>query len=90
MLGLPGRQVLAGCGGAAVIAYVAVGDGAWSIASVDPDEPASFQWWCGTQDEWVSPHSSHWNLSSETYNAVFPSLQAARRFAKSQGWEPGQ
>jgi hypothetical protein len=65
------------------LAYVMLGDGSWSIARGVIED---FQWWCGDH-EWVSPDSSHWHLFHDCWNVTYPSIAAARRFARAQGWE---
>jgi hypothetical protein len=65
------------------LAYVQVGK-AWSIARHVLD---GFEWWCGEKDEWVSPRSSWWALDRACESETFKTLAAARRFARSRGWE---
>ncbi len=67
------------------LAYVQVGATEWSIARIDIDD-GGLEWWCGRHD-WVSPHSSFWQLAQSCWNETFTSLQKARAFARSKGWE---
>lgn len=69
-----------------MIAFVRVDEDAYSIAEVDPDDPAGFMWWCGEDHKWVSPGSSHWHAFSGCWNKVFPALAEATRFARRKGW----
>lgn len=68
-----------------MIAYVQVGKDQWSIAEVDDE--LQIVWWCGERHKWVSPASSHWVYFRDCANVVFESVAAARRFARSRGWE---
>ena len=69
-----------------MIAYVQIEAGLWSVASIDDEAGGDVAWWC-SRHGWVSPHSSYWALLPSCENERFPSLQKARAFARSQGWE---
>ena len=65
-----------------MIAYIDIG-GAWSVARLD-DACDGFQWWTD-RDGWVSPHSSHWAMTT-CWNRTWENLRDARAFARNQGW----
>jgi hypothetical protein len=68
-----------------LLSYVRIGEGEWSIAQVDPD--GDFMWWCGSAHGWVSPRSSYWEWYPDCWNSTYRTLSAARKFARSKGWE---
>ena len=65
------------------LAYVQA-RGGWSVARHVVD---AFEWWCGETDGWVSPSSEWWQMSSACRSETFTTLAAARRLARSKGWE---
>ena len=66
------------------LAYVRVGQREWSIAR---NVIEGLEWWCGSDDQWVSPNSDWWHLRSDCWNVRFPTLAKARAFARLKGWE---
>jgi hypothetical protein len=70
-----------------MIGYLQVPSG-WSIADFPDDNwPDKLLWWCGPKHRFVSPFSSYWAMEPHCWNVIFPSLPAARRFARKEGFE---
>jgi len=42
--------------------------------------------WCGNKFGFVGPGTSEWQLNLECQGVLFSDLEAAERFAKSEGW----
>ena len=68
-----------------LLALVRKQNGEWAIARQVLDR---FEWWCGERHGWVSPRSSYWEMiMRNAWEIRFSSLEAARKFAQSRGWE---